>query len=72
MRQVIPEIPYFMYRTVCFIFEDNMKGNPIIPLITAIQTILPIPNKTKKYIIVSKPINTDAVNATILPLPAIP
>jgi hypothetical protein len=49
-----------------------MKGSPIIPLITAIPTILPIPNKTKKYIIVSKPINADAVNATRPPLPAIP
>tara|TARA_Y100001936_G_scaffold184629_1_gene182249 strand:+ start:399 stop:530 length:132 start_codon:yes stop_codon:yes gene_type:complete len=41
-------------------------------LINAIPIILPIPNKTKKYSIDSKPKKIEAVNATILPLPAIP
>ena len=70
--KVMHDTIYFKYFVVCLILDNNANGIPIIPLMAVILIVLPIPNKIKKYIIVSKLTIVEAVNATRLPLPAIP
>lgn len=72
IMKVMPAIAYLRYFAPELNFDIKINGNPRIPLATVIPIMLPIPNKIKKYIIISNPLIVDAVSATRLPLPAIP
>ena len=72
MMNVTPAIAYLRYFVAELIFDNKINGKPKIPLAIVMPIILPKPNKIKKYIIVSKPLIVDAINATRLPVPAIP